>query len=153
MLLTDFPMESHWIGEIEKLVNEVFGGISFYIYFYLTAGEVVSILALHGVFLLMQSHNLEYPGLYTKNPLYNREFRQIWFAFFFTIWIGLLHQCNTVLFLVCAGILIYINFSLDIFQSILQLPLHCVLLVWHLLSYCHSEHCDTSSAFCGHLDD
>ncbi len=115
MLLTDFPIESHWIGEIEKLVNEVFGGISFYIYFYLTAGEVVSILALHGVFLLMQSHNLEYPGLYTKNPLYNREFRQIWFAFFFTIWIGLLHQCNTVLFLVCAGLLIYINFSLDIF--------------------------------------
>ena len=153
MLLTDFPMESHWIGEIEKLVNEVFGGISFYIYFYLTAGEVVSILALHGVFLLMQSHKLGYPGLYTKNPLYNREFHEIWFAFFFTIWIGLLHQCNTVLFLVCAGLLIYINFSLDIFQSILQLPLQCVLLVWHLLSYCHSEHCDTSSAFCGHLDD
>ena len=151
-------MESHWIGEIEKLVNEVFGGISFYIYFYLTAGEVVSILALHGVFLLMQSHNLEYPGCTRqqactrKTPFTTGSFVK-YGSLFFTIWIGLLHQCNTVLFLVCAGLLIYINFSLDIFQSILQLPLQCVLLVWHLLSYCHSEHCDTSSAFCGHLDD
>jgi len=29
-------------------------------------GGAVSILALHGVFLLMQSHNLEYPDFYTK---------------------------------------------------------------------------------------
>ncbi|XP_046460715.1 nucleolar complex protein 4 homolog B-like [Daphnia pulex] len=42
LLLTDFLMESYRIG------------------------GAVSILALHGVFLLMQSHNLEYPDFYTK---------------------------------------------------------------------------------------
>lgn len=30
------------------------------------AGGAVSILALHGVFLLMQNHNLEYPDFYAK---------------------------------------------------------------------------------------
>nr|CAG4641647.1 EOG090X04ZD [Eurycercus lamellatus] len=42
LLLTDFLMESYGIG------------------------GAVSILALHGVFLLMQNYNLEYPDFYTK---------------------------------------------------------------------------------------
>nr|CAG4647854.1 EOG090X04ZD [Moina brachiata]SVE92977.1 EOG090X04ZD [Moina brachiata] len=42
LLLTDFLMESYAIG------------------------GAVSILALHGVFLLMQNHNLEYPDFYAK---------------------------------------------------------------------------------------
>lgn len=34
--------------------------------FYLKIGGAVSLLALHGVFILMQNHNLEYPEFYTK---------------------------------------------------------------------------------------
>ena len=89
-------MESPWICEIQKLVNEVFGGISSYIFFYLTAGEVVSILALHGVFLLMQSHNLEYPGLYTKTPFTTGSFVKYSSRFFLPF--ELVYYINVILF-------------------------------------------------------
>jgi U3 small nucleolar RNA-associated protein 19 len=64
LLLTDFLMTSYNIGNYLNKIKTVFYFTAVLILVIL--GGAVSILALHGVFLLMQSHNLEYPDFYAK---------------------------------------------------------------------------------------
>ena len=67
LLLTDFLMESYAVGKLINIIESMYLKIiSKHLIFSCISGGSVSILALNGVFLLMQNHNLEYPDFYKK---------------------------------------------------------------------------------------